>query len=133
MSSSHFHNIERLNPSNYPIWKIQMEMVLVDKDMWEIVNGTLPRPQLLPTTASQEAITTRQKEITDWDTKAHKIRSTLMLAIEPSEYIHIQELRNPREIWNTLQEVYKYRRTVTKHYLLRSFYTIKYKKGSEIL
>jgi hypothetical protein len=118
MTSSHFHNIQKLNTTNYPTWKTMMEMVLIDKDMWEIVNGTIPKPIPLGSTASQEARATREREILEWNKMADKARASLVLSIEPSELVHVTTLKNPTEIWNKLEEIYEPRGTAIKHFLL---------------
>jgi hypothetical protein len=133
MSSTHYHNIERLDANNYLSWKTNMEMVLIDKDMWEIVSGESVKPIPLEETASQEDRTTRENEIREWNKKADKARATLVLAITPSEQVHVTTLKDPNTIWKRLEEVYESKGTATKHFLLRNFYTAKFVEGSETL
>ena len=36
--------IEKFNGENFSLWKFKMEMILVEKDLWEIVEGTKGPP-----------------------------------------------------------------------------------------
>ncbi len=35
---------DRFDGSNYHTWKFRMEMILLDKDLWLVVDGTSVRP-----------------------------------------------------------------------------------------
>lgn len=43
MSAHRIQAIKKLTEENYESWKIQMRSVLVCNDMWDYVNGTIPR------------------------------------------------------------------------------------------
>jgi Domain of unknown function (DUF4219) len=79
MSSTHFHNIDKLNANNYFIWKTMMQMVLIDKELWEVVNGESQEPLPLGNTASQHDIATKDQEIKEWKRKEEKARATIVL------------------------------------------------------
>jgi len=36
--------VEKLSDSNYSMWKFRMQMLLEDKDLWEIMEGTSTPP-----------------------------------------------------------------------------------------
>jgi hypothetical protein len=34
--------IEKFNGDNFELWKLKMEDLLVDRDLWTVVSGTMP-------------------------------------------------------------------------------------------
>ena len=38
------YGIEKLRDHNYQNWSFQCSMLLAEKDVWEVVSGTHPRP-----------------------------------------------------------------------------------------
>jgi len=42
VSTSRKFEIEKFNGSNFELWKLKMEDMLVDHDLWEAVSGTKP-------------------------------------------------------------------------------------------
>ena len=43
-NSSSLYAIDKLNSSNFTSWKFRMKMILMDRGLWEIVDGTLVKP-----------------------------------------------------------------------------------------
>ena len=39
MSNNNTYSIEKLDSSNFQSWKFKIKMVLVDKDLWAVVDG----------------------------------------------------------------------------------------------
>jgi gag-polypeptide of LTR copia-type len=81
-------------------------MVLIEKDLWDIVSGESARP--LPNTEVFQL----------WNKRAEKARATIVLSISPSEFIHINNLTDPIVIWNKLKDIYESKGTAAKHSLL---------------
>ena len=44
MSSQNSQQIEKLNRNNYSTWKIMIKMILIDKELWSIVNEEIVKP-----------------------------------------------------------------------------------------
>src|SRR5262245_26946566 len=86
------HVIEKFDGKNFHLWKFKIQIVLEDKDLWSIVDGSEPRPE-------------DQKETKVWDKRAKKAFMTICLNLKNSQY------KNPYS-WLTeklmLAEIYLY-------------------------
>src|SRR5579871_4949533 len=119
MSSSYL-NIEKLHATNYQTWKTMIQMILIDKDLWDIITKESPKPTEGNATP---------KEISDWKKRADKVTTTIVLTISTSEYVHINNITDPIVLWDKLKDVYGTTGNTAKHSLLRQLYTIKYTEG----
>jgi hypothetical protein len=61
------YSIDKLTSQNYPIWSIQLEMLLIQNELWGVVNGTKSNPS-----SAVVAYTT-------WKIKDSKARSDIIL------------------------------------------------------
>lgn len=77
MSAAHgIQSIEKLTEENYESWKIQMRSVLVCNDMWDYVNGTIPR------TAENTAV---------WTVKDQKALALIVLSMSRGQLNHVKK------------------------------------------
>ena len=67
--------IEKFNGSNFELWKLKMEDLLVDHDLWLDVSGTKP------TGMKQE----------DWDLADRKSKGLIRLCLEDSVLLNVHE------------------------------------------
>ena len=119
MSSSYL-NIEKLHATNYQTWKTMIQMILIDKDLWDIITKESPKP-----TEGNATL----KEISDWKKRADKATATIVLTISTSEHVHINNITDPIVLWDKLKDVYGTTGNAAKHSLLRQLYTTKYTEG----
>lgn len=99
-------SIEKLNKENYDTWKLHMEAILIKNDLWEYVDGTCNKPQAAA-------------EIPTWEKKDNKARADIILAVSSSELCHIKRCKTSREVWKTLEEVYRSKGPARKAILLK--------------
>ena len=85
-----------------------MEMVLIDKDLWDIVSEEIVRPGT--------DVTPAQKS--EWKRRTAKARAAIIQSISSSELVHINNLTDPVEIWNKLNKIYKSKSSTSKYFLL---------------
>src|SRR5579871_6739309 len=119
MSSSYL-NIKKLHATNYQTWKTMIQMILIDKDLWDIITKESPKPTEGNATP---------KEIFDWKKKADKATATIVLTISTSEHVHINNITDPIVLWDKLKDIYGTTRNAAKYSLLRQLYTTKYTEG----
>ena len=86
-----------------------MQMVLIDKDLWDIV-------------ASDEVGE-------DDKTKDRKALATICLSVKDTELVHVQSCKTSAEAWQKLAEVYETKGLARKLYLRRRFFTIQLNEG----
>src|SRR5579871_3859326 len=95
-------------------------MILIDKDLWDIIIKESPKPTEGNTTP---------KEISDWKKKADKATTTIILTINTSEHVHINNITDPIILWDKLKNIYGITGNAAKHSLLRQLYITKYTEG----
>src|SRR5579871_2046725 len=123
MSSSYL-NIEKLHATNYQTWKTMIQMILIYKDLWNIITKESPKP--IEGNATP-------KEISDWKKRADKVTGTIVLTISTSEHVHINNITDPIILWDKLKDVYGTTGNAAKYSLLRQLYTTKYTEGLRTL
>lgn len=78
--------IEKLNNSNYQIWKYKMELVLIKDQVWNVVGEDLPR-----------------NPSAEWKKKDDRARALIGLLVEDSEFIHVKKSKTSKESWTILK------------------------------
>jgi hypothetical protein len=101
---------EKLNEKNYPDWRYMMEALLVEKDLWDVVDGTEARPL---GSANSKAVRAFVK-------KQQVARAKIILHIEASQLPHAR-YDDPQEIWENLEQVHRARGFATRLALRRNF------------
>ena len=82
-----------------------MKMLLVGKDLWEIVEGS----ETLPEDANEEK---RQK----FRKRSNQALSVICLAIHPSLQIYVRSAKNGKEAWDNLENHFE-EKTLSKKIL----------------
>jgi hypothetical protein len=103
-------SFEKLNESNYADWRYLMEALLVEKDLWDVVDGSETRP----------AGSDNSKAVRAFVKKQQLARSKIILNIEKSQLPHTRHL-DPKEIWDSLEQVHRARGFATRLALRRWF------------
>jgi hypothetical protein len=117
--------------SNYRTWKFSMKMLLEAKDLWEVMDGSEPRPgtvvetedgseQIAVLTAAQSAA--EKKAQVAWDKKAHKAMATIILGISAEEQANVIDCKTPKEVWDTLEKLYEGKGRNRKFMLLQELF-----------
>jgi hypothetical protein len=106
-------DFEKLNDSNYPMWKYRMEMLLIKMDLWEIVKGTKTLPPGNPGTAAVRSFLKKQK----------LARAEIALKVDDSQLVYTKK-EDPKEIWDKLENVHMARGLATRLALRRRFHSM---------
>jgi gag-polypeptide of LTR copia-type/Domain of unknown function (DUF4219) len=94
--TSVFERIEPLNGTNYRSWSFSLKMLLIARDLWEVIDPESERPADDKKTAQAS-----------WDKKDRSVFATIALAMKPSEQEHIHGCGTAKEAWEHLEEVYQ--------------------------
>jgi len=113
MNNPGWSRIELLSKDNFDTWKLQVRAVLIKNDVWDFVNGTKPKPEII---AGNDASTAAA---TAWDAADRKAHSELILAISPSELKQVKNCATSHEIWLKLHEIYQSQGPAKKAMLLK--------------
>jgi len=94
--ASVFERIEPLNGTNYRSWSFSLKMLLIARELWEVVDDKSERP-------GDE----KKSDQARWDKKDKSVFATIALAMKPSEQEHIHSCKTAKEAWDHLREVYQ--------------------------
>lgn len=89
-------SIEKLNGANYATWSYQIKMVLLECDLWTIVDPGEDEPGENASAQEKKVYLTRQG-------KAH---AKIALAICDEQQMHIRQLGTAKAVWDELQRLY---------------------------
>ncbi|XP_023953568.1 uncharacterized protein LOC112057308 [Bicyclus anynana] len=82
-----FAPIERLSGrDNYGTWSFAVKTYLEHENLWKCID------------VAPDATLTKEEDI--------KARSKIVLLVEPMNYIHIQEAKSAKEVWDNLRRAF---------------------------
>ena len=102
---------EKLNDTNYNIWKYRMEMLLLKMDLWDIVSGEEEEPTTGPNSKTMKSYRKRQQAA----------RAEIALRVEDNQLIYTKNT-DPAEIWTKLETVHRARGMATRMAMQREFH-----------
>lgn len=105
-SSIDVRQINQFDGMNFHTWKIRMEMVLLDKDLFGHVNGSEERP-------------TSPTNHLAWDKRDSKARANILLGLKDARLSHVNKCKTAKEVWDTLTNIYETTHAQTKMYYNR--------------
>ncbi|OJT11738.1 Retrovirus-related Pol polyprotein from transposon TNT 1-94, partial [Trametes pubescens] len=92
--SSSSYRIEPLNGDNYHTWRIQMQDILAELELWEYVSGN----NTLPANTTQQSA---------WCKKDAKALRAIRLRIAKDVLVYAQDAKTSKEVWDTLAETFQ--------------------------
>ena len=113
---SGFH-VRKLSSDNYHHWKFDMKMVLIGKDLWEIVTGG----EVLAGGATNQAINSFRK-------RDNKALSIICLAIEADLKIYVRSAKSSKEAWDALENTFEEKTLSKIIQYRRKLYSVKLKE-----
>ena len=106
--------IEKFNGTNFELWKLKMEDMLLDRDLWTTVSGNKPSGM------KQE----------DWNLVDQKARGMIWLSLVDYVLLNIYEEKTSHSLWKKLEDIYQVKSLVNKIYLRKKLYSLKMDEGS---
>lgn len=101
---------------NWAQWKFHVSVLMRDREVMPVVDGSLPKPALLlaqPTAEEQRALKTWTKS----DNAAQKIIST---SIVDSQLLHIMNCSCSNDMWGALYNLYEQKSETSIHMLSKN-------------
>ena len=74
------HSFPKLNDTNYTEWHIYARAIMIRKQVWDHVNGTLQCPMGSP----------NSKAVLSWRRKNNEAVAEITLIVEPSQLPHLR-------------------------------------------
>ena len=81
--------IPKFEGPEFHTWQIKIQLLLIERDLWSIVNGTIQKPQ-------------DADEITKWMAKDQRASALIGLGLSDAYLHHIDLSRTSKEIWDGL-------------------------------
>ena len=110
-----------LDGKNYPMWKIQCWMALMKDSLWNIVSGIEP----LPDEGNADA---RRNFLTRSDCAL----AIIVLAVDLSLFYLLGDFKDPRAVWQKLEEQFQRKTWSNKLQLWRKLYALKLKEREPV-
>jgi hypothetical protein len=110
---------EKLNDSNWGVWKMLMRALLVRKNLWDIMDGSEVLPA--PTNLNAKAIRAFRK-------KQAEALAEIVLHVEVAQLSFIQD-DDPAIVWEALAAVHQARGMATRLTLRRRFWRLQKPEG----
>jgi hypothetical protein len=122
MTTSDIRLPERFGGQNYPTWKYKMRMVLIDKDFWNIVDGS----ETLEAGASLK----KRKAFQQRENKAH---ATIVLSLHDNQLFLVKSATTATDAWLKLQAHYEKRSLSNKMFLKKKLFRLTMSEGDKML
>ena len=109
--------VEKFNGSNFELWKLKMEDLLEDRDLWEAASLDV-RPAMI----SQP----------DWELKDRKAKGLIRLCLADSVLLNVLDEKTANSLWTRLGSVYQAKSLVNKLFLRKKLYSLKMEEGGSV-
>ncbi|KAF8401619.1 hypothetical protein HHK36_012565 [Tetracentron sinense] len=109
---------EKLNESNWPIWKIMMEDYLVGKELDQPLRGKKAQPVGM--------------EDWEWDILDRKCLAAIRPCISPSILFDVCQCKIAEELWQSLEQSYEQPSGANKMHAMKRLFLLKMKEGTTI-
>lgn len=116
MASSSYSRVEveKFNGTNFELWKLKMQDMLEDRDLWEVASL-----DVRPTTIS----------LVDWEIKDRKARGLIRLYLADAILLNVLDETTANSLWTRLGSVYQAKSLVNKLFLRKKLYSLRMEEG----
>ena len=114
--------MQKLGRENYHAWKFNAKMVLIGKDLWDLVTGD----EILPEEASEATRKAFRK-------KDNRALSCICLAISEDLQIYVRNAKSSKEAWDSLANHFEEKTLSKKIYYRRKLYATRMDDGSSMI
>lgn len=133
------YSIDKLTGDNFSSWKFRLQLILMDRGLWEIVDGSEVSPTPTGTgigkldgnsgdgaSSSSSVVGGNGNVQLDWKKRDNQALAQIALTVSNSELIHIRNAKSSHDAWNKICSVYEAKGLAAKVYLRRRFFNVKY-------
>ncbi|XP_073821257.1 uncharacterized protein [Musca autumnalis] len=90
-----------------------MELLLLERELWDVVSGATPVP-------------TGEEDAAKWLVRDGKARAAIGLAVEESQKVIIKQLKTSKEFWDALKKHHEKANITNKVSLLRQMSSMRF-------
>ncbi|KAF1332517.1 reverse transcriptase, partial [Globisporangium splendens] len=114
--------INKFGGTNFHTWKFEMQMVLEERDLWEVVSGEVKLEHCV-TELDQAA----------FKRKSRKAMATIYLAMEDSQLPLVRSASGAHDAWSKLEDHFEKKSLANKLFLRRRFFMAMMEEGDDVL
>jgi hypothetical protein len=143
-TTSSTYQIDKLNETNYRSWSRQLEAILDEKDLLEIVEGMEKRPERMspttaPASATDQTLDVMIQTSAEYEAKlslytknVKKAGAIIISSITASVMAYVEGMKDPSEIWKTLERKYNPKTMTTLLQIMKEFMAMKMEEGEDV-
>ena len=110
--------VDKLNGTNYHNWKFNVRMLLIGKDLWEIVEGT-----------ESIGVGANEAEVKKFRRRENLALSIICLSVSINLQIYVRNAKTPKEAWKCLADHFEEKSLSKKIMYRRKLYSCRLEKG----
>ncbi|GMG18810.1 unnamed protein product [Phytophthora fragariaefolia] len=114
--------INKFDGTNFHTWKFKMQMVLEERELWEVASGEVKLEHC--TAAADQALFRK---------KSHKALAMICLAMEDSQLPLVRSAKDAHDAWSRLEGHFEKKSLANKLFLRRRFFTTMMDEGDGVL
>ena len=114
--------INKFSGTNFHTWKFKMQMVLEERDLWDVVSGKV---KLEHCTSNLDQATFKRK--------SRKALAIICLAMEDLQLPLVRSAKDAHDAWSRLEGHYEKKSLANKLFLRRRFFTTMMGEGDDVL
>ena len=115
--------VDKFDGGDFGLWKFKMEMILSEKDLWEIVEDSEEPP-------SDEADAKVKKS---YERRVKKAFSMIACNLGDRQLAHVRSCKGPAEAWKVLCNIHQTKSLSNILFTRRKFFTCKMQEGDDML
>jgi transposase InsO family protein len=112
-------SVEKLDGTNYHVWKFKMQLILEDKDLFGVIDGTDVKPE-------------KADAVAEWVKRDKKARVTICLALSDSVLATVRSCETAVSVWEKLASVFESKSLVNRLFMRRKLLTMKMSEGDAL-
>ena len=114
--------ISKFDGTNFHAWKFKMQMVLEERDLWEVTSGEV-KAEHCQTSLDQAT----------FKRKSRKAMAVICLAMEDSQLPLVRSAKGAFDAWSKLEDHFEKKSLANKLFLRRRFFTTLMEDGDDVL
>lgn len=114
--------MEKFNGKNFHLWKFKIQMILEEKDLWDIVSGDETKPEEVDNDTARR----------NWEKRERKAMARICLSLHDSQLMLVKNAKSATEAWQKLEQHYERKGLASKLFLRRRLFTAQLKEGQSI-
>eukprot|EP01018_Ginkgo_biloba_P035506 Gb_15115 [translate_table: standard] len=119
--------LDKLDSSNYSIWKTRMKDIFILKKLWKVVFGVAQKPK-----ASTPPTPDESKAQEQFDDGDQEPLTMIQMSMNDDYISHVKDVTTLKQAWDSLKAIYEIVNESWVLYLRNELYGMRMSKGDSI-